>query len=114
MFNVEHLAGASPDHDLLVFSWSPQTDWRVVNVSAITKQQIAGPVTSWMTDGIEQLAAAGLDEQLYVFWRIGSGEYRIPAGVTVPCQTLHQQCARKASTRACLQIRFSSVYDQVL
>jgi hypothetical protein len=72
-FLVEHLAGPSPTGDLLVFFWSPQTDWQVVNVSAITKLQIAGPVTSWVTDGVEQLAAAGLNNELYVFWRMAFG-----------------------------------------
>jgi hypothetical protein len=48
-FTVEHLAGQSPTGDLLVFFWSPRADWQVVNVSAITGQQIAGPVTSWLT-----------------------------------------------------------------
>src|SRR5687768_11131199 len=59
-FTVEHLAGRSPRGDLLVFFWSPRADWQVVNVSAITGQQIAGPVTSWVTqDGpftVEHLA----------------------------------------------------------
>jgi hypothetical protein len=33
-FNVEHIGAASPENELLVFWWSPQHDWQVVNVSA--------------------------------------------------------------------------------
>jgi hypothetical protein len=47
---VERLAGQIPTGDLLVFWWSPRADWQFVNVSAITKQKIASPVTSWQTE----------------------------------------------------------------
>jgi CotH protein len=48
-YNVEHLAAASPNGDLLVFWWTPQRgDWQVVNVSALAGgQKIIGPLTSW-------------------------------------------------------------------
>jgi hypothetical protein len=54
-FNVEHVAGASPEGDLLVFSWNPATDWQVFNVSnqidlkTATRPEIAGPLTSWQS-----------------------------------------------------------------
>jgi hypothetical protein len=54
-FKVEHVAGASPEGDLLVFSWNPATDWQVLNVSnqidlkTATRPEIAGPVTSWQS-----------------------------------------------------------------
>jgi hypothetical protein len=54
-FNVEHVAGASPEGDLLVFSWNPATDWQVLNVSnqidlkTATRPEIAGPLTSWQS-----------------------------------------------------------------
>jgi hypothetical protein len=97
-YTGEHLAGASPDGDLLVFSRSPRkdgtlktvtevgrrigelfgasvistqtADWQVVNVSALTGERIAGPLTSWVANGREQLAAAGLNNELHVFWRM--------------------------------------------
>jgi hypothetical protein len=71
-FNVEHLAGMSPNGDVLVFYWSPQHDWQVVNVSQITKQQIAGPLTSWQTHegpfNVEHLAGVGTNGDLLIFF----------------------------------------------
>ncbi|MFZ0613307.1 MAG: hypothetical protein WAM73_13805 [Desulfobacterales bacterium] len=43
---VEHLAGCSPNGDLVVFYCLPGQDWRAVNVSQITGQQVSGPATS--------------------------------------------------------------------
>jgi hypothetical protein len=74
---AEHLAGQSPTGDLLEFWWSPQTDWRVVNVSGITGQQIAGPVESWVTGNAEQLAALGPNSDPYVFWRTPSTNWQV-------------------------------------
>jgi hypothetical protein len=49
-FNVEHLAAMSPNGDVLVFFWSPEHDWQVVNVSNIAgRQKIASALTSWQT-----------------------------------------------------------------
>jgi M6 family metalloprotease-like protein len=80
-YTVEHLAGQSLSGDLLVFFWSPQANWQVVNVSAITGQQIAGPVTSWLTrDGpnlVEHLAGVGPDEKLYTFWWTPATDWRV-------------------------------------
>jgi hypothetical protein len=71
-FLVEHLAGQSPTGDLLVFYWSPRRDWQAVNVTAITGQKIAGPVTSWVTpDGpflVEHLAGQSPSGDLLVFF----------------------------------------------
>ena len=71
-YTVEHLAGQSPDGSLLVFWWSPRADWQVVNVSKITREHVAGPVTSWVTnDGpytVEHLAGRNSVGDLMVFW----------------------------------------------
>src|SRR5205823_11919714 len=48
-FNVEHLAGMSPNGDVLVFYWSPQHDWQVVNVSQIAGAKVASSLTSCQT-----------------------------------------------------------------
>src|SRR5690348_5487788 len=62
-FLVEHLAGMSLNGDVIVFYWSPQHNWQAVNVSNITGQKIASPLTSWQTpDGpynVEHLAGIG-------------------------------------------------------
>jgi hypothetical protein len=69
---VEHLAGMSPGGDVLVFFWSPRHDWQAVNVSNITQQQIANPLTSWQTPvgslNIEHLAGINANNDLYVFF----------------------------------------------
>ncbi len=71
-YNVEHLAGQSPTGDLLVFYWSPQHDWRLVNVSQKTGRKITGPVTSWQTKSgsynVEHLAGRSPSGDLLVFW----------------------------------------------
>ncbi len=71
-YNVEHLAGMSPNGDLLVFFWSPRQDWQAVNVSQKTGQKIAGPLTSWQTkDGrytVEHLAGMNRNGDLLVFF----------------------------------------------
>jgi M6 family metalloprotease-like protein len=71
-FLVEHLAGPSPSGDLLVFFWSPRADWQAVNVTQITGQKVAGPVTSWVVpDGpllVEHLAGRTASGSLVVFW----------------------------------------------
>jgi M6 family metalloprotease-like protein len=71
-FIVEHLAGMSPEGDLLVFWWSPQHDWQAANVSQIAGRRIAGPVTSWQTpDGpnnVEHLAGRSPEGNLLVFF----------------------------------------------
>lgn len=73
-YTVEHLAGQSPADDLLVYFRLTRTvPWQVVNVSQITRQKIAGPVTSWQTqDGpytVEHLAGQSPSGDLLVFWR---------------------------------------------
>jgi hypothetical protein len=71
-FTVEHLAGVNANGELLVFFWSPRADWQAVNVSQITGQQMAGPVTSWLTqDGpftVEHLAGVNANGELLVFF----------------------------------------------
>ncbi len=79
-FTVEHLAGLSPEGDLLVFFWSPQADWQAVNVSTITGQRVAGPVTSWqLQDGqltVENLAGVSSNGDLLVFWASQPQDWR--------------------------------------
>ncbi len=71
-FIVEHLAAMSPSGDLLVFYWSPRHDWQVVNVSTITGQKLASPVTAWQTpDGpfnVEHLGGVSPSGDLLVFY----------------------------------------------
>lgn len=71
-YNVEHLAGMSPDGDLLTFWWSPANDWQAVNISDITGQKIASPVTSWQTKNgpynVEHLAGISPSGDLFAFW----------------------------------------------
>jgi hypothetical protein len=70
-YNVEHLAGRSPDGDLVVFWWSPRGDWQVVNVSHKTGERIAdAPVVWQLADGAvntENLAARSPAGDLLVF-----------------------------------------------
>jgi M6 family metalloprotease-like protein len=71
-FNVEHLAARSPTGDLIVFWWSPQHDWRAVNVTAKTGKRVDGTPVSWLTRNgartVEHLAARGIGNELLVFW----------------------------------------------
>ena len=82
-YNVELLAGRSPDNDLLVFFWQPDgRDWRVVNVSEITGKQISGSVTSWQTPNgpynVEDLAGRSPDNDLLVFyWQPDGRDWRV-------------------------------------
>ena len=48
-FLVEHIAGRTPEGDLIEFSWSPEHDWQAVNVSEITGRRIIASPTSWVT-----------------------------------------------------------------
>lgn len=75
-YNVEHLAGANPSGDLIVFYWSPAKDWQAVNVSQKTGRKVANTPASWQvrSGGVltEYLAARGSDAALYVFsWAPG-------------------------------------------
>ena len=71
-YNVEHLAGMSPNGDLLAFWWSPAHDWQVVNVSQITGEKIASALTAWQTPNgpynVEHLAGMSPNGDLLVFW----------------------------------------------
>ena len=71
-YKVEHLAGRAPNGDLLVFYWSPQHDWQVVNVSKKTGKRVASDLTSWVVPNgpmlVEHLAGHAADGSLYVFW----------------------------------------------
>ena len=71
-FNVEHLAAADANGNLLVFWWSPQHDWQVVDVTAITGRSVVTGATSWQTMNgpynVEHLAAVDANGNLLVFW----------------------------------------------
>src|SRR5262249_38558103 len=71
-YNVEHLGGRAPNGDVLVFYWSPQHDWQVVNVSSKTGKRVASNLTSWVVPNgpmlVEHLAGHAADGSLYVFW----------------------------------------------
>jgi hypothetical protein len=69
---VEHLAARGLAGELLVFYWTPASDWQVVDVTRKTGQLVAGEVTSWTSqDGpvlVEHLAGPSPDGSLVVFW----------------------------------------------
>ncbi|MDP9175382.1 MAG: hypothetical protein M3O30_16190 [Planctomycetota bacterium] len=71
-FLVEHLAAVNANGDMLVFWWSPQHDWQVVDVSAKTGVKVVGDITSWQTPNgpfnVEHLAAVTSAGDLMVFW----------------------------------------------
>jgi hypothetical protein len=75
---VEHVAGASPNGDLLVFSRNVGLDlalnrpptWQHVNVSNATQQNVAALMDSWVGNGDELITAVGTDDHLYVFWSL--------------------------------------------
>ena len=83
--DVEHVAAASSDGDLLVFYASPRSDgWKVVNASGEAGQKVGGPLTSWVTrDGeytVEHVAGRAPDGDLLVFvlvsstWAVAGGQ----------------------------------------
>jgi hypothetical protein len=71
---VEHLAARGTGGELLVFFWTPRTDWQVVDVSAKTGQRLAADsgLVSWQTpDGpvnVEHLAGRNSAGELLVFF----------------------------------------------
>ena len=71
-YNVEHLGGRSTADDLLVFWWSPQHNWQVVNVTQKTGQKLTGGLTSWQTRNgpynVEHLAGRNAARELIVSW----------------------------------------------
>ena len=78
---VEHLAGQAPNGELLVFYWMPGQDWKVVSVTQITGQAVAGPVTSWVTpdgnDLVEHLAGRSPNGDLLVFYWTPENDWRV-------------------------------------
>ncbi len=70
---VEHLAGRGASGELLVFWWSPQSDWQAVDVSHINSERINGvPAVYQHGDGdgenAEVLAFAAAHERLFLHW----------------------------------------------
>jgi hypothetical protein len=85
--NVEHVAAGSPQGDLLVFFFTPDKDWQVVNVSDKTRTKIAGPPSgAWVTGNVEHVAAGAADGSLLVFfftpdkdWQVINVSSQVPA-----------------------------------
>ena len=71
-FNVEHVGATNAAGELLVFWWSPQHDWQVVNVTAKTGQHVVSGLTSWQTSNgpfvVEHVAGISPAGDLLVFW----------------------------------------------
>ena len=71
-YNVEHLAGIDVQGNVFVFWWSPQHNWKSVNVTAITGQRIETALTSWQTKNgqynVEHLAGVAYNNDLITFW----------------------------------------------
>jgi M6 family metalloprotease-like protein len=69
---VEHLAAVGVARELLVFYWTPASDWQVVDVTAKTGKTVVGEVTSWTSHNgpmlVEHLAGPAPDGSLQVFW----------------------------------------------
>lgn len=63
-FNIEHLATVNASNELLVLWWSPQGNWKSVNVSTKTGYRIADRAANWQTRHgpslVEHLAARTL------------------------------------------------------
>jgi hypothetical protein len=49
----EHLAATNEDHELIVFSWDSNVDWRATNITTITGMSMAGPLTRWRRPGLD-------------------------------------------------------------
>ncbi len=79
--NVEHLASRSENGDLLVFWWTPATDWQVVNVTEKTGEKLADGLTSYqMWDGsenVEILVGRAPDNSLLMYWWQPSRDWQV-------------------------------------
>lgn len=73
-FNLEHLAGVSPEGDLITFIWSPAHDWQAINVSQISGKRLSpnSNLTSWQTRNgsfnVEHLAGYSDGGDMITFW----------------------------------------------
>ncbi|MEP7266639.1 MAG: hypothetical protein ABI844_03355 [Saprospiraceae bacterium] len=73
-FTVEHVAGVSPEGDLIANWWSPQHDWLAVNIFELTRMKLApnSKLTSWQTKNgqfnVEHLAGLAPNGDLITFW----------------------------------------------
>src|SRR5262249_41409 len=69
---VEHVAVRSSHNELFVYWWTPATNWRRADVTAITGTPVAevGGVYQLTETGenVEILAARGIDNSLLRFW----------------------------------------------
>lgn len=81
-YNVGHLAGRSPDNDLLVFFWQPDgRDWRVVNVSNLAGKKIVDAPRAYQIlnnkENVEMIAARGVEGELLQFWWKPSRDWQV-------------------------------------
>jgi len=78
---VEHLAARAPNGDLLVFYWTPDADWKVVNVTSKTGQKVASAATSWQTPNgnllVEHLGAQAPNGDLLVFYWMPGSDWKV-------------------------------------
>lgn len=97
---VEYLAGPSPTGDLLVFFWSPQADWQVINVTELTGQKVVGPFTSWQAqegaNTVEYLAGASPTGELLVFSRSPNADWQVVNVTESTGQSIAGQVTGKA------------------
>jgi len=77
----EKLAAPAANGDLLVFAWRSETDWRALNVSALTGTKIQGPVSAWVTQAgdvqVEHVAARATNNDVLVFHRAAGGSWQV-------------------------------------
>jgi hypothetical protein len=71
-FLYEYLACKGPNDDLLVFWWSPPSDWQVVNNTAVMRQSITESLTAWKTQDnqydYDHVAGTAPGNRVIVFW----------------------------------------------
>lgn len=68
---TERIAAPSTAGDLLLFTFTPSTDWQVANLTAQTGQKVGGPAIDWMDPsgtGVEYLASPAPNGDLVIFY----------------------------------------------
>ncbi|MEA2559244.1 MAG: hypothetical protein QOH06_748 [Acidobacteriota bacterium] len=71
----EHIAAIDPAGALVLFTWTPASDWTAQRVGASGKT-FTGNVVRWLTPAtapVEHLAATTSDGEIMVFWRSNDG-----------------------------------------
>jgi M6 family metalloprotease-like protein len=78
---VEHLAGPTPNGDLMVFYWMPGQDWKAVNVSTITGYKVIGRPSAYghrrPGQSEEVLCARGTDGGVGVHWWTPARDWQV-------------------------------------